>query len=180
MWEPLFINSGHIHAQLQSGFAIREVALCMWFPRLVTPNFIHFSYHVTTANGHLWNKACSLSHGLPGWKSGCTTTISPESFISLKSKCQPGQKSQGRLYRSGSFCKLSGCSQNDASCNSRTEALRACPPFPATWPFHSLATCFFKAYSFQSIASLTSGFSFWAHLMRPDPTCTIFWLKSAD
>lgn len=85
----------------------REVAPLMLFPSLVVPDCIDFSSHVTIALGHLGNKVCSLFHGFPGWKSGCTTTTSPESFISLKSKCQPGQKSQGRPH--GSLCKLSGC-----------------------------------------------------------------------
>lgn len=31
--------------------SVREVALRIWFPGLVIPDFIHFSYHVTTANG---------------------------------------------------------------------------------------------------------------------------------
>lgn len=126
---PVYLFWPHTHSTSEqicrSLLSIREVAMGMRFPSVVIPDCIHFFYHVTIAQEHLWNKVCSLFHGLPGSKSGCTTTTSPESFISLKSKCQAGQKSQGRPQ--GSFCKLSGCSQSYVSCNWSPQRLSTIP-----------------------------------------------------
>jgi hypothetical protein len=134
---PVYLFWPHTHSTSEqicrSLLSIREVAMGMRFPSVVIPDCIHFSYHVTIAQEHLWNKVCSLFHGLPGSKSGCTTTTSPESFISLKSKCQAGQKSQGRPR--GPF--VSSLVAHKVMFLA-TEALRGCLPFPATWPLHSL------------------------------------------
>lgn len=130
----------HVLNQLAEVLSIKEVALHMPFSSLV-PDLISFSYYITIEKEHLWNKACLVLHGFPGLKSRCTTTTPlPQSFISLKSKCHRGPKSQGRLL--WSFHKLSGCWQI-MSCNCRQRPSEATHhslphgPF-TTWQLASL------------------------------------------